>query len=190
MLHVSVSDQDSSQAVESMPTLKEDTGTRIFNNGEVICFLSQEAPLSNWYNSPMTIEDTKYSCVEQFFMAEKAESAKAYDLKEKIMATSDPNLMKRLGNKIKETSESWNDVECMKIGINAKFDQNTGLKDYLIATKDAKLCEASTNVFWGIGIHITSKDLYKTEKWLENRIGQNVLGELLMAKRQQLISNQ
>jgi len=70
----------------------------------------------------------------------------------------------------------------MEIAIEAKFDQNESLAKYLVDTGSAKLCEANTNKYWGIGVMLKSKDLGNRSKWQE----ENQLGKLLIAKKKKL----
>jgi exosome complex exonuclease DIS3/RRP44 len=176
------------QPLSSELVLKATPSTKFINNGKAICFLSEEAPLSNWYAAQMQIDDVSYCHIEQFFFADKAKTAEKTDILNKIMSLTDPSEIKKIGDRLKVDADKFDAVAVMEKAINAKFDQNTSLKQYLLDTKDAELCEASNNQFWGIGVYIKSRDLYKVEKWSDNKLGKNTLGKLLMKKRSQLQS--
>jgi exosome complex exonuclease DIS3/RRP44 len=161
--------------------------TKILNNGKVICFLSEEAPLSNWYPSHMDIDNIGYCHIEQFLFSVKAKAAGNIPVLNKIMNSRDASEIKKMGDKLKVDMDAFDEVNTVKRGIDAKFEQNPHLKQYLIDTYPAELCEASSNKFWGIGVYIKSRELYNFDKWSGNKLGRNTLGQLLMEKRAKLM---
>ena len=165
-------------------SVEANSGTKLLADGKLVCFLSEEAPLSNWYNSPMKIDGITYSCVEQYFMSEKAKAGHRDEISDQIMEASSPSKMCHLGKKIKGNLE-FDEIAVMKKAINTKFD-NPNLKQYLLSTGDAKLCEATGNSYWGIGVYLNTRDIYNITKWENNKLGQNKLGQLLMEKRADL----
>jgi ribA/ribD-fused uncharacterized protein len=162
--------------------------TKIMNDGKAICFLSEEAPLSNWYPAKMSVDDVNYCHLEQFFFATRAKSAGNINCLHKIMTLTDPGEIKKIGDKIKVDLEAFDEVATMRRGLDAKFDQNPHLSKYLKDTYPADLFEASSNKFWGIGVYLKSRDLYNFQKWSGNKLGKNTLGQLLMEKRSKLLS--
>jgi ribA/ribD-fused uncharacterized protein len=155
-----------------------ETDTEIF-------FWGKHAPMSNFYseNSKFTVENTEYMCVEQFYSAEKARFFNDKRAEEIIMATTNPAIHKRtkiVGYK----NDLWNAVsrEKMKIGITAKFTQNTHLKTILKSSIGKTLVEANPNDdHWGIGLAISDPRIGVKENW-----GRNVLGSILMEVRETL----
>ena len=58
---------------------------------------------------------------------------------------------------------------------HAKFSQDENLKKMLKDTKELKLCEASRDKIWGIGLPLNDKDVKDEQSW----IGKNILGKAL-----------
>lgn len=71
----------------------------------------------------------------------------------------------------------------VKIGVKAKFEQNSELKQELLATGNSLLCECSpTDKKWGIGIGLDDPDYQHPDRWK----GRNYLGFILMEVRAEL----
>ena len=67
----------------------------------------------------------------------------------------------------------------------AKFSQHPELRDFLIATHDHILVEASpVDAIWGVGMAQDHLDIQNPEKWK----GLNLLGFALMQVRAQLLA--
>ncbi len=66
--------------------------------------------------------------------------------------------------------------------VKGKFTQNVELKEYLLATDNLSLGEASTNMFWGIGSTLNNPQSLDAGTWT----GNNNLGLILMRVRSQL----
>jgi len=94
----------------------------------------------------------------------KARAANRKELLDKLIEASHPSEMKMCGDKIKPGPLPWNCLDEMKMALDAKFDQNASLREYLGKTGEAKLCEVSSNPYCGIVIYIKSRDLYNTNK--------------------------
>jgi ribA/ribD-fused uncharacterized protein len=155
--------------------------TKILKDG-TICFMSQDAPLSNWYRADITVNDIVYNCNEQYYFAMMATAAKDNKSFLAIMGTDDPSQQKKLGSKIKGNIDDFDDLRTMKTAVEAKFTQNKYLREYLLETGEAPLCEATSSKFWAIGVTLNSRDLSKKAKW----VGANHLGKILMQQRDQL----
>ncbi len=138
--------------------------------------------LSNFYPSPFVLDNRKYNCVEQFFMASKAVYFNDTHTESLILATSIPKEQKRLGRSVANFDpEKWDSVkvQIMKIGLLAKFTQNPLLKTLLLETKDQVLAEASPwDQIWGIGYSAQEAMNVPFHKW-----GCNLLGYSLMEVR-------
>ena len=129
--------------------------------------------LSNFYPSPITIENTLFPTVEHAFQSFK--STNPSDM-QRIANIKTPGQAKRLGRKI-EVRKDWKlvKINVMRLCLKLKF-ANPVLKEKLLATGDAVLIEGNNwgDTFWGQ----TNKD----GKW----IGKNMLGILLMELRDAL----
>ena len=79
----------------------------------------------------------------------------------------------------------WNGMRqiCIYRGLLAKFRQNPDLLEKLLATENALLAECAVrDQIWGIGLSMSSKNRFDTEKWR----GKNLLGFALMQVRDTL----
>jgi len=142
--------------------------------------------LSQWTKSDFKIGINKYNSSEQYMMAEKARVFDDPENKKNIMDLDDPFEMKRLGRKIKNfDGEEWNKVKYSIVlnGNYYKFSQNKEMRDFLIATGDTILVEASPeDTIWGVGLDESNEDIYDLNKWE----GKNLLGFALMELRDEL----
>lgn len=160
------------------------------SEGNYRFFFTGASPLSNWHPSTFTLDGVTYSCAEQYLMARKAHEFGDNEAKQKVMNALHPNEMKMYGSQVKGYSEhAWHQKaqDIAERGLVAKFQQNTGLREFLLKTEDCVLVEASkSDRFWGIG-----RGLYDP-KILDNRgaWGQNILGQTLMAVRRTLKNEQ
>ncbi len=127
--------------------------------------------LSNFWDAPITYEGLTYLNNEAAFQAQK--SVQPED-KLAFTALGSSNA-KRLGRKV-PLRPDWEDVKVgiMEEIVRAKFTQNEGLKQQLLATGNMILEEGNTwhDTFWGI-------DLNTGE-------GENHLGKILMKVRAEL----
>lgn len=142
--------------------------------------------MSQWYDSHFIIAGEEFSCCEQWMMAGKARLFGDEKVRDQIMKTSNPNIMKRLGRAVRGFDATIWDSKCFGIvcdGNYAKFTQNSGLKDLLLRTGDSVLVEASPfDKVWGIGMSVTDKNFLKPANWR----GKNLLGKALMAVRERI----
>lgn len=156
----------------------------------IICFYHEYEEygcFSNWYKAEFEYARRIFSSVEQYMMYHKVLLFREYDLAEKILSTDAPAIIKRLGQSKIEGFDSalWDKVskQIVKRGIRAKFEQNEGLLEILLNTRDFVLAEASANdKKWGIGVAVDNEDRYDTSKWS----GKNLLGRILMEVRDEL----
>jgi ribA/ribD-fused uncharacterized protein len=143
--------------------------------------------LSNFYFAPITIGGRTWAGVEWFYQASKSHDE---SYRQEIWRAESPGRAKRLGDsrigdpKIFKASwfrtrpellrPDWDavKVDVMRCALRAKFLQNADLAKMLLATEDAPLIEDSAHdYFWGAGVDET---------------GANLLGELLVALREQI----
>ena len=169
------------------------------------------AVFSNWHPSPFLLsEDTddtddndnddnddndgdssaderQFRLVEQWMMWKKARRYGDEEAALRIMATSDPAEMKRIGRQVKNYDHrDWCNVryDIVLRGVKAKFMQNHSMLGSLLDTNDQILAEAATyDRVWGIGLHRTDPDTQDPKKWK----GLNLLGKALMETRDELL---
>lgn len=150
--------------------------------------------LSNWYMCDFTVDRVKYNCMEQYMMAQKAlmfeESNPEHNraVYTKIMASSDPAVIKKLGRDVFGFERSVWAAKIpahMLVGLEAKFTQNPDLKAFLLGCpKDCVFVEASPyDDIWGIKLDASNPKSDNPAFWQ----GENRLGFLLTAVRDKLL---
>ncbi len=153
---------------------------------EVIGFYGANNPygeFSNFYTARFVVDGVKFLWAEQFIMYQKAILFGDRKVANQILTVSAPLNAKRLGRQVTPfDSQEWED-KCEGLvlpGLYAKFAQNPKLKEKLLGTGDALLCECSPrDRIWGIGMGI-SNPLYKDPSCWR---GQNRQGHLLIRVR-------
>lgn len=142
--------------------------------------------LSQWYPSPFVVGNVCYNCAEQYMMAEKAYVFGDEKAWYEIMASYDPMTIKKLGRRVRNfNAYVWNAncYDIVKAANLAKFAQNPKLKDFLLATGDKIIVEASPNdTIWGIGFSADATEANQPKLWA----GENRLGFILMEVRDML----
>jgi ribA/ribD-fused uncharacterized protein len=132
--------------------------------------------LSNFYSSPIRVDDIKWATVEHYFQAQKAFYIGD---REMIRLCTSPVLAKKLGQMIQCRSD-WEQVKdsIMLKGLQAKFKLIRKLTAKLLETGDELIVEHNTwhDNYWG---DCTCKQCEKIE-------GKNVLGKLIMVVRREL----
>lgn len=134
-------------------------------------FKNEYSWLSNFAPCKIILEDIEYNSVEHAYM-----SAKNDDIKWKIFCqlTNSPGEVKKKSKNI-ELIKNWEliKVKIMQECIDQKYNQEP-YKTLLLNTNNEELIEGNwwNDTFWGINL--------KTNK------GQNMLGKLIMEKRNQL----
>jgi ribA/ribD-fused uncharacterized protein len=139
--------------------------------------------LSQWYAALFEIEGVVYPTAEHWMMASKARVFSDDESLESILKSPDPKTAKALGRGVKNfLGDVW-DANCRRLvteGNVAKFGQNANLRDFLLATGNKVLVEASPyDRIWGIGLPATDERAKHPETWE----GQNLLGFALMDVR-------
>jgi ribA/ribD-fused uncharacterized protein len=144
--------------------------------------------LSQWFPRPFTREGVTYATAEHFMMAEKARlfgDARALD---GILASPSPSEVKALGRKVTPYDDrAWAAarVDAVVQGNVAKFEQHEDLAQFLLATGDRVLVEASPrDCIWGIGLGASNPAARTPGRWR----GLNLLGFALVEVRQRLLS--
>lgn len=143
---------------------------------------------SNWYPSPFVVDDVCYNHVEQYLMAQKAKLFHDVESYAAILKAHTPKECKALGRNVDPFhAETWAKVryEVLKAGVRAKFNQNEGLKQLLLATGNCVIAEASPlDDLYGIGISAEVAKDVSPDDWS----GENLLGKALMEIRDELKS--
>jgi ribA/ribD-fused uncharacterized protein len=137
---------------------------------EILEFKDEYEFLSNFYYSPFTYKDKKYSTVEHAYQSFKTLDERQ---RNRIWLAESPNRAKRLGRQV-DVREDWEDI---KLGlmldlVRAKFQQNPKLAQRLIGTGNANLVEGNNwgDTYWGA-----------CQGW-----GENHLGKILMQVRDEM----
>ena len=130
--------------------------------------------LSSFWMSEFIHEEKLWASVEHYYQASKATNQADADM---VRQLSRPGKAKRAGRAIKVRAD-WDIIkdEIMLRGVRAKFQQNQGLADKLLATGDAELIEENQ---WGDVYYGTCQGY-----------GENRLGKILMRVREELKESQ
>ena len=155
----------------------------------IICFHNPDEEngyLSNWYLSDFTVDEIKFTSMEQDMMYQKAMCFNDNDIAAQILETNDVVQIKALGRLVHNYNDHhWNGVRQVVIyeGLIAKFSQNEELLDKLISTGNTLLAECAVkDRIWGIGLSMTDPDRFDRTKWN----GTNLLGYALMMVRDKI----
>lgn len=144
---------------------------------------------SQWWKCEFSDGHIRYCCAEQFMMAAKARQFHDESSLSEILAETDPAKIKQLGRQVKKFEAIlWNERKFAAVveGNFLKFSQNPALREFLLATGNAVIVEASPrDCIWGIGMGKDHPDSRNPEKWR----GENLLGFALMEVRDLLREN-
>ena len=103
-----------------------------------------------------------------------------------ILNTTNVGKIKALGRLVKNYEDIvWNGMRQLIVyqGLLEKFQQNTELKERLLATQDHILAECAVqDKIWGIGLSMKDERRFDLDQWQ----GQNLLGFSLMRARTML----
>lgn len=155
----------------------------------VVCFHNPDeinGYLSNWYLSDFSVDGILYSSMEQYMMYQKALLFQDMEIAEQILSTSNVGKIKALGRSVKNYEDIiWNGMRQIIVyqGLLQKFQQNSELKEKLLATQEHLLAECAVqDKIWGIGLSMKDERRLHLDKWQ----GQNLLGFSLMRVRSAL----
>ncbi|ANE53327.1 hypothetical protein SY85_05025 [Flavisolibacter tropicus] len=141
---------------------------------------------SQWYPSHFVVDGITYPTAEHRMMAGKARLFNDVEILEKIINANTPKEAKDLGRQVKRFDATAWEQHCFTIvkeGNYHKFTQNKGYKEYLLATGNKVIVEASpVDTIWGIGLTQDSMQAKNPHQWR----GQNLLGFALMEVRDRL----
>ncbi|WP_410659816.1 NADAR family protein [Amycolatopsis sp. lyj-112] len=144
------------------------------------------ACLSQWWLAPFDVDGERYLTAEHFMMASKAELFGDYEAAAAIRQAEDPKTAKVLGREVSGfDGDKWerHRYDIVVDGNLAKFRQHADLREFLLATGDKVIVEASKmDLVWGSGVARDDKNATRPDYWR----GQNLLGFALMEVREQL----
>ncbi|MEV0094251.1 NADAR family protein [Streptomyces sp. NPDC050738] len=142
--------------------------------------------LSQWWPSPFTVDGVEYATAEHWMMASKARLFGDADAERKALDAANPAVAKKAGRLVKGFDDAvWvrERYEIVVEGSVHKFGADPGLRDYLLATGERVLVEASPmDRIWGIGLAATDDRAQDPARWR----GLNLLGFALMDARARL----
>ena len=128
--------------------------------------------LSNFSEHGFTLEGVRWPSVEHFYQAQKYAGAETQD---RIRKADTPRKARKAGqDRSLVPRPDWDAVKevVMRKAVSAKFAQNWGLRELLVATGDQELMhESASDLFWGRS---------------QDRVGDNRLGTIIMEVRQAL----
>ncbi len=146
------------------------------------------ACLSQWFPAEFEIDGIKYPTAEHFMMAEKARLFDDHSMLQNILECKTPKEAKAFGRKVQNfETEAWqkHSTDIVVKANLAKFSDNQGFSDWLIATAPKILVEASMwDKIWGIGMVASAPGASDPKLWK----GRNWLGFALMEVRDKLKS--
>ncbi|KAL3080610.1 hypothetical protein niasHT_039563 [Heterodera trifolii] len=136
---------------------------QIEKGGQVLGFFNQQFYFSNFNEAyEFVIHGRTYRCVEQYYCAQKTLYLKRFDAADAIMLGTNkygkrisPFEMKKIAHMNGEeevTVREWTELKVgiMEEALKAKFSV-PDLKDVLLSTGSAIICELSPDQFWGVG---------------------------------------
>jgi ribA/ribD-fused uncharacterized protein len=142
--------------------------------------------LSQWWPAAFTVGDATYPTAEHFMMAGKALLFGDTETADRILQAPHPGAAKALGHQVHRFDEQrWakRRFEIVVTGNLAKFGQHPELRQFLLATADRVLAEASPrDRVWGIGLAASDERAASPDHWQ----GLNLLGFALMEVRHRL----
>jgi ribA/ribD-fused uncharacterized protein len=141
----------------------------LVNSGPILFYGTQSeyGEFSNWFPADFVYDGKKWSNTEQAFMYYKSEDP---EYREKIRATSDPRVVKKLGRECKLRPD-WDNVKYdVMLSVNLpKYEQNPYLTELLLGTDEREIHENCADKWWGGGPNFPS--------------GRDWLGKVLMSVR-------
>ena len=138
---------------------------------EITAFFGQQSPLSNHHLAKQTVDNINFNCNEQFYMYNKAKTFNDHITAAKILKECKPGAQKTLGKDKNISGFSkpvWRErcLDIMNRGLEAKFEQNPSLKEFLVNTGSSMLLEANPkDPYWGVGMSLYNKQIWVKNSW-------------------------
>ena len=158
-----------------------------YEDENMILFSGKENIYSQFYKCNFIIGTNIFNCCEQWMMYSKAIFFLDEETEDKILKSSDPSEIKKLGRQVKHfEDDKWDLIKENVIfkGNLEKFSQNPELKEKLLNSGNKLIVEASSwDSIYGSGFNVetTKEKILNKEK-----IGQNLLGKAIMRVRDEL----
>ena len=155
-----------------------------FNPDEaVIPFRADYNPLSNFYKCSITLDDRVFQSSEHAFQFTKAMFLKSDNLAESIYSASSPHEAKTIAAQLisHNNMADWLkiNVDVMRKILRAKWNCSGRFRQTLMSTCGMTIAEATSDMFWGVGVAPNLALHTKPNKFL----GRNQLGRSLMELR-------
>lgn len=145
--------------------------------------------LSQWFKRYFVVEGTKYICMEQYMMQQKAILFNDLEIAEEIMKNTNPSTIKRLGRQVSNfNTKIWNKHKYNIVlkGNICKFIYNTDLITFIKNTGADIFAEASPyDDIWGIKLSEEKAYTGTPQNWN----GLNLLGFVLTDVKDFITSN-
>ncbi|MGW7464395.1 NADAR family protein [Streptomyces xantholiticus] len=142
--------------------------------------------LSQWWPSPFEVDGVRYETAEHWMMASKARLFGDAEAERVALAARTPAEAKKAGRLVRGFDDAvWKRERfgVVRSGSVHKFGQDASLCDFLLATGDRVLVEASPmDRIWGIGLAADDERAQDPARWR----GLNLLGFALMEAREEL----
>ncbi len=142
--------------------------------------------LSQWWPSPFTVGGDTFATAEHYMMWRKAHLFDDHDLAASMLTVEHPKDVKALGREVRGFDQSvWEATryDIVVTGNKHKFAQHEDLREFLLATGEQVLVEASPDDrIWGIGMAADDPHAADPALWR----GQNLLGFALGEVRELL----
>jgi ribA/ribD-fused uncharacterized protein len=135
-----------------------------------------------WEGAPFILKGERFLTAEHYMMAAKARISGDFRMADRIIQSRSAQEAKRYGRIAAYNEQAWRRHREGVVfeGNLAKFTQHPELADYLLATGDAILAEASPfDRVWGIGLGEFNGAARQPALWQ----GENLLGIALMEVR-------
>lgn len=147
-----------------------------------VALSSDKAYLNIFYPCKFKINGQLFDSAEKAYQYARAMNMNAPEIARQVYDAISARACKKLSYNLLPTDE-WDREKrgIMKLIVQEKFEQNEDIKVKLLATGSDRLIEATTDMYWGAGVHIGSK-LLKSGKWT----GRNELGAILGEVREDL----
>lgn len=139
--------------------------------------------LSQWFPASFEVNGQIFPTTEHYMMAKKAVLFGDQEMLENILASKTPKEAKGFGRRVRDFNPVVWEKQRSRIVVEAnlaKFSQNQGMKDFLLASAPKILVEASPrDRIWGIGMGKGNPEALDPCKWR----GKNLLGFALLEVR-------